>query len=140
MGETTASALTRLKKHPISAHVVVVEIGGNDILGSSSSAQFAKDLDGLLGFLATENRQIVMFELPLPPFCHEFGRVQRTFAAKHKVRLVPKRVLLSVLARNQSTLDTIHLTQEGHQCMSDCVWRLIKSAFTENNSARKAQD
>ncbi len=129
VGETAASALKRARSQAITAHVVIVEIGGNDILGSTTSAQFATDLDALLGFLATENRQIVMFELPLPPLCHEFGRVQRAVAAKHNVRLVPKRVFLSVIAGDASTLDTIHLTQEGHQLMAACVWGFIQSAF-----------
>ena len=140
MGETAASALKRLKSHSISAHVVVVEIGGNDILGSTTANQFASDLDELLGYLAAENRQIVMFELPLPPFCHEYGRLQRAVAAKHNVRLVPKRIFLSVIAGSDSTLDTIHLSQAGHQRMADCVWRLVNSAFSANSSASEAKD
>ena len=140
VGETAASALKRLKSHSISAHVVVVEIGGNDILGSTTANQFASDLDELLGYLAAENRQIVMFELPLPPFCHEYGRLQRAVAAKHNVRLVPKRIFLSVIAGSDSTLDTIHLSQAGHQRMADCVWRLVNSAFSANSSASEAKD
>lgn len=129
VGETAASALKRAKSNTITAPVVVVEIGGNDILGSTTSARFASDLDELLTYLVAPDRQIVMFELPLPPFCHEYGRVQRTVAAKHQVILVPKRVFLSVIAGNESTLDTIHLSQSGHQFMADCVWRLVESAF-----------
>lgn len=129
VGENAASALKRAKSHQITARVVVVEIGGNDILGSTSSAQFASDLDALLASLVAADRQIVMLELPLPPFYHEFGRVQRAVAAKHNVILIPKRVFLSVIAGSDSTLDTIHLSQSGHQFMADCVWRLVKSAF-----------
>ncbi len=73
-----------------------------------------------------------MFELPLPPFCHEFGRIQRTVAAKHNVTLVPKRVFLSVIAGSGSTLDTIHLSQSGHQFMADAVWQLVEDAFQNN--------
>jgi acyl-CoA thioesterase I len=129
MGETAASALKRVETHAIDSSVVVVEIGGNDLLGSTTSTRFARDLDDLLAYLATPDRQILMFELPLPPFCHEYGRVQRSVAAKHNVKLVPKRVFLSVIAGSDSTLDTIHLSQSGHQFMADCVWRLVKSAF-----------
>lgn len=128
-GETAASALKRVKSQPITAPVVIVEIGGNDLLGSTTAAQFADDLDALLSHLAAPNRQVVMFELPLPPFCHEYGRVQRTFAARHNVILVPKRVLLSILAGSDSTVDTIHLTQVGHHAMADCVWHLVRSAY-----------
>ena len=129
MGETAASALKRAESHSIESSVVVVEIGGNDILGTTTTSQFACDLEALLDHLAAPNRQVIMFELPLPPFCHEFGRVQRTIAANHNVTLVPKRVFLSVIAGSDSTLDTIHLSQAGHQFMADTVWRLVESAF-----------
>jgi len=129
MGDTAATALKRARDHQLESAVVVVEIGGNDVLGSTTSARFSHDLDALLTHLAAPERQIVMFELPLPPFYHEFGRVQRTVAKQHHVTLVPKRVFLSVVAESKSTLDTIHLTQSGHQRMADCVWQLVQSAF-----------
>jgi acyl-CoA thioesterase-1 len=82
IGETAASALKRAKSQSIESSVVVVEIGGNDILGSTTTAEFARDLEALLAFLESTDRQVIMFELPLPPFCHEFGRIQRTAAAR----------------------------------------------------------
>jgi acyl-CoA thioesterase I len=129
VGDTAASALKRARTHEIHASVVVVEIGGNDLLGSTPSARFARDLDLLLAHLASPDRQILMFELPLPPFYHEYGRIQRVMAKRHNVKLVPKRVFLSVLAGEDSTLDTIHLSQAGHQRMADCVWQLVRPAI-----------
>ena len=129
MGETAESALRSAKTQQIAAPVVVVEIGGNDLLGSTTAEEFADDLDALLAHLAAPDRQIVMFELPLPPFCNAYGRAQRAVAAKHKVKLIPKRVFLSVIADSGSTLDTIHLSQSGHRLMADRVWRLVESAF-----------
>ena len=135
MGETAASALKRAKSNQITASVVVVEIGGNDVLGFTSAGQFAQDLDALLSHLAVDGRQLLMFELPLPPLCHEYGRAQRQLAAKYNVRLIPKRVFLSVIAGGNATLDTIHLSQSGHQAMADCVWRLVRSAFNPNSAS-----
>jgi acyl-CoA thioesterase-1 len=137
VGETAASALRRVKKQPVAADVVVVEIGGNDLLGSTTAAEFDRDLNALLAELAAPDRQILMFELPLPPFYHEFGRVQRAAAAKHRVALVPKRVFLSILAGNGSTLDTIHLSAAGHERMADIVWGLTQSAFAGEQSGGK---
>jgi acyl-CoA thioesterase-1 len=129
IGETVSSALRRAMSKPITASVVLLEIGGNDILGTTTVAQFERDLDALLTFLTANDRQIVMFELPLPPFFHEYGRVQRRMAAKHRVGLIPKRLFLSVIADRQATLDTIHLSQSGHRRMADCVWRVVRFAF-----------
>ena len=128
-GETTASALKRARDQEIVAPIVILEIGGNDLLGSTTSAQFALDLDALLAYVEAPGRQLVLFELPLPPFNHEYGRIQRALARKYDVALIPKRVLLSVLAENGSTVDTIHLTQAGHERMAAHVWELVGSAF-----------
>jgi acyl-CoA thioesterase-1 len=108
---------------------VIVEIGGNDLLGSTTTTKFAADLEALLKHLQTADRQILMFELPLPPFFIEYGRIQRSLAARHNVALIPKRVLLSIIAGNGSTLDSIHLTQSGHQDMADSVWCVLQPAF-----------
>lgn len=129
MGETAASALKRAQPQPIEGSVVVVEIGGNDILGTTTPLQFANDLDALLAHVTAPERQVLMFELPLPPFYHEFGRIQRSSAATHGILLVPKRVFLSVIAGSDSTLDTIHLSQQGHERMAAAIWQLVGEAF-----------
>ncbi len=131
VGETASSALKRVQKNGIDASFVIVEIGGNDLLGSTRAPQFEADLDALLSHLKAEELEIVMFELPLLPFYHEFGRIQRSLSVRHDVRLIPKRVFLSILAEGNSTLDSIHLSQSGHQRMADLVWRISQSGVPE---------
>ena len=131
MGETATSALKRLRKQPANSQVVILEIGGNDLLGTTTPAQFDHALDALLSEVSSPGRQVMMFELPLPPFQFEYGRIQRSLARKYQVSLVPKRVFLSILAANDATLDTIHLSQEGHERMAACVWQLVQSAYPE---------
>lgn len=138
VGETAASARKRLEQRPIDAPVILVEIGGNDLLGATTSAQFARDLDALLTDICQNGRQVVMFELPLPPLCHRYGAVQRTVARRHGVLLVPKRAFLSVLARDQSTLDSIHLSQAGHRRMAELVWQLVESAYQCGQGASRS--
>ncbi|MEK6249486.1 MAG: SGNH/GDSL hydrolase family protein, partial [Planctomycetales bacterium] len=88
-GDTASLALERARTRDIKSAVVVVEIGGNDLLGSTTPAEFAHDLDALLSHLVASERQILMFELPLPPFCHSYGRIQRTAAVRYGVMLIP---------------------------------------------------
>lgn len=126
IGETAASALNRIRGVELAAPLVVIEIGGNDILGSTTTSQFAADLEALLAHLSQAPRQLVMFELPLPPFYHEYGRIQRELATRYNVFLVPKRFFLDVLAGDASTLDTVHLSQAGHQQMAETVWKIIE--------------
>ncbi|WP_339688349.1 hypothetical protein [Gimesia maris] len=73
----------------------------------------------------------LLLELPLPPFYHGFGRIQRRLAKKHDVKLVPKRVLLSILAGGDATLDSIHLSQIGQQKMADVVWGIVGAGYVK---------
>ena len=66
-----------------------------------------------------------MFELPLPPFYNAFGIIQRRLAKKHGVTLIPKRVLMRVLSGSNATLDSIHLTQHGHEMLAASVWEIL---------------
>lgn len=129
MGDTVALAIQRVEAKQIKADVVIVEIGGNDLLGSSSADEYGANLDKLLTRLQSRNRQILMFELPLPPFYHEYGRWQRTLAKRHNVRLIPKRILMSVLTESGSTLDSIHLTVSGHRRMAARVWGIVGEGY-----------
>ena len=126
VGETAGSALKRVQLQGVHHDWIIVEIGGNDILGSTSASEFEIDLDALLSELRRENRQVVMFELPLIPLYHRFGMIQRRLATRYQVALIPKRYFLSILADSDSTLDSIHLSQSGHQKMSDLVWQLSR--------------
>jgi acyl-CoA thioesterase-1 len=87
-GATTATALQRqVRLMPAEGGLVLIEIGGNDLLGETSSAAFERDLDALLSGVAgsagaspsqrataglpnSAARVVVMFELPLPPLCN----------------------------------------------------------------------
>lgn len=111
------------------AELVVLEIGGNDVLAGTPVPAFESGLDALLRRLAVARHMIVMLELPLPPFHEAYGRVQRRLARRHGAVLVPKRVLLGVLLARGSTLDTVHLGPAGHERMADQVWRTVRGAF-----------
>jgi acyl-CoA thioesterase I len=130
MGGTVASALRRLEKEPLGDGIVLLEIGGNDLLGPTRAVDFEDRLEALLIQVCRTGRTVLMFELPLPPLCNDFGLIQRRLAAKHGVRLIPRRILVSVLTASDATVDSIHLTQSGHQTMADTVWSLISGAYS----------
>lgn len=129
VGDTVAAARKRVAETQIDSQLVLLEIGGNDVLGSTTPVEFATSLDSLLTELVSPGRQLVMLELPLPPFYHGFGRIQRRLAKKHGVKLVPKRVFLSILAGGDATLDSVHLSQAGQQKMADVVWGIVGSGY-----------
>jgi acyl-CoA thioesterase-1 len=109
--------------------LVLIEIGGNDFFELIPPAQFAADLERLLTELERPNRQLVMLELPLPPFYNAYGRIQRDLAARHHVPLISKREFAEVIFTPDATLDTVHLSKSGHSLFADMVWRHTATIF-----------
>jgi hypothetical protein len=107
---------------------VLVEIGGNDVLGRTPAREFERDLRALLGDLCVPGRRVAMFELPLPPFHNAYGRIQRRYARQHGVVLIPKRCLADILADPRATVDGIHLSRVGHARMAALLASLMPEA------------
>ena len=105
--------------------VVVLQIGGNDLLAQREIARFESTLDELLGVVGRPSNTVILLELPLPPFNNAYGRVQRMLAARHGALLAPKRVLAGVLWQPDATTDGIHLSPTGHRLMAETMWSLI---------------
>lgn len=127
-GATAESALNQAAAIPDGPGLVMVEIGGNDLLGGASAAAFRRHLDALLGEIRRKGASIVLFELPLPPFQDDFGRVQRSLAREYGAVLVPKKVLASVFRLEGGTLDGIHLSPRGHEALARAVADRIASS------------
>ena len=66
-----------------------------------------------------------MLELPLPPLRNRFGEIQRRVASESGAILIPKRVFCRLLTGNRATLDSIHLSKQGHQRAARIVWDLV---------------
>jgi acyl-CoA thioesterase-1 len=132
-GETVGSALRRAPQSGVTTSLVILEIGGNDLLGPTTDVAFEQGLDALLLYArrgdVRGDRQIVMFELPLPPFRQQVGAIQRRLARKHNVHLIPKSILLDVIAGPDATVDGLHLSQNGHNRMAAAVWKVIGPAL-----------
>jgi acyl-CoA thioesterase-1 len=124
-GATVETAQQQVNKIPATGLTVIVEIGGNDLLGQCNASEFRKRLDSLLKFLRSQNHQIIMFELPLPPFHNEFGSAQRELAKEYKVTLIPKRFLTNIFVMKNGTLDGIHLSEKGHQVLADSFQKFL---------------
>lgn len=128
-GARVGSALRQVERLPTEAGFVLLEIGGNDLLGFGSASEFAAGLDKLLARICRPGRVVLMFELPLPPFHNDFGLAQRRLAARYGVLLIPKRIFASVITGGTATLDSIHLSPDGHALMADAVWRIVEPTF-----------
>jgi lysophospholipase L1-like esterase len=105
--------------------LILIEIGGNDLLSGTSAAEFGQGLDSLLSSLAAPGRTLVMFELPLLPHKTGYGKVQRRLSSKYGVLLIPKHFFTRVLSGADATSDGLHLSESGAGRMSALVeWTL----------------
>jgi acyl-CoA thioesterase-1 len=125
-GATIETALDQAAQIDTRDGVVIVEIGGNDLLGHTDRRTFYRQLDGLLRRLKQGNRRIIMFELPLFPFWNAFGEAQRALAKKHGVTLIPKRYLAGILGTRGATVDGLHLSQHGHNKLAGTVLEILR--------------
>ncbi len=120
-GARVRTALSNAKRVPEDTSLVILEIGGNDIFYNTDPATYAESLEEMLGMVCQPGRQVIMFELPLPPFYNRFGHAQRRLAKEYGVTLIPKRYLATVLGTPGATTDGLHLSNTGHALLADTV-------------------
>lgn len=107
---------------------VLISIGGNDMLGRTTSTDFENELDQLLEVARgdpAQPRTVLMQELPLIPGAWSFGAIQRRLAARHGVLLIPKRLLAGVVLTEEYVVDGLHLSAAGHERMAELLVRWV---------------
>ncbi len=124
-GATLASGASQAGRIPSSASLVIVELGGNDLLSGARREPFAADLGRLLRAVVAPGREVLMFELPLLPLQNRYGRIQRQAAGEFGVRLIARRVLAGAVTLPGNTSDGLHLSPTGHLWLADRVARWL---------------
>jgi len=124
-GATAQSATKQAAGITETNSIIVVEIGGNDLLSGTEASVFRKQLDSLISLLRTGQHQVLMLELPLIPFKNAFGVAQRDLAAQYGVALLPKRFFTEVLGLKGGTLDGVHLSQVGHNALAAIIAKVL---------------
>jgi hypothetical protein len=127
-GATTAAARAQADQLGDQDGVVVVAIGGNDMIGGNPVADFRRDLDHILSVATAHGRPVIMLELPLLPWWIRYGYVQRHLAARYGVHLIPKRHFAAVLAQRGNTTDGLHLSARGHEALAQIIWPYVSPA------------
>jgi acyl-CoA thioesterase-1 len=105
--------------------LVILEIGGNDLLGGTSIPKYRQDLEKMLTLVCRPNRRVVMIELPLPPLFNRFGMVQRALAKSHGVTLIPKQTLAGIISTPGATVDGLHLSNTGHIMLAQSLFAML---------------
>jgi acyl-CoA thioesterase-1 len=120
-GATVKSAAQQLAALDGRGDVLLIEIGGIDVLEQTSVRSFSHDLDKVLLSSQERYRRIFMVEIPLPPLGNRYGVVQRRLAQEYGVCLIPKHEFIAVLARAGGTVDGVHLSSAGQFRLADLM-------------------
>ena len=112
---------------PVAAEsgIVLIEVGGNDVIGRTDPRRFGADLEALARVVRGGGRPLVMFELPRFPLDDGFGLQQRRVAKAYHIDLIPRRLFTAVLAGPGATTDGIHLSNAGQERLADLIWRIV---------------
>jgi acyl-CoA thioesterase-1 len=113
-GAKVESALDNARRINQNDALVILEIGGNDLLSGTSIPKFRQDLEKMLALACGPHRIVAMVELPLPPFYNRYGMVQRALARERGVILIPKRFMADVMSTPGATVDGLHFSNAGH--------------------------
>ncbi len=124
-GATVGSILPQAGKIEDDNAIVLLEIGGNDLLSLTPQPVFEQNLRSLLQKVVRPNKSVLMFELPLAPWHIGYGRTQRRLAAEFGVTLIPKSFLANVFGAKGATVDLAHLSPEGHKIMAEKIGFLL---------------
>lgn len=133
-GETSSAGLNRLDwvlKQKVD--IFVLELGANDGLRGIKLEETKRNLQGIIDKVKAENPQvkIVLAGMEMPPsmgkeYTMEFRQMYKDLASENKVYFIP--FLLEGVG-GEPTLnlpDGIHPTAEGHQLLSENVWKVLK--------------
>ena len=105
--------------------LVILEIGGNDLLSGTSIPKFREDLEKMMALACGPHRIVAMVELPLPPFYDRYGMVQRALAKEHGVILIPKRFIADVMSTPGATVDGLHFSNTGHILFARALFGML---------------
>lgn len=111
----------QLPRASVDGCVVVILLGGNDMLGRGSAEEFGGELEALVQAVRERGGRPFMVEFPVLPARGGFGHAMRAVATKHDVPLLHRRFLAAVLQTPDATVDGLHLSESGHRDMARTV-------------------
>jgi len=127
-GARLGTSKRNAERPELAGSLAIVEVSGNDVLFGTDPADFRTDLEELLEGVSQKAKHVVLIETPLPPFCNQYGSIQRRLAKTYGATVVPKRYLARVLGTPGATVDGLHLSSKGHELLANALATILKPA------------
>jgi lysophospholipase L1-like esterase len=121
-GDTTGSALTRLDSAVLSRNprIVIVVLGGNDVLRRVPHEETFANLDAIVGRIRGRGAAVILVGLSVGVFTDAYGNGFESLARRTSSGLVPD-VLAGILGHPDLMADHIHPNDRGYRMMADRI-------------------
>ncbi len=133
-GDTTSGALARLEKDVLSRdpQIVIVFLGGNDVLQSVPFEQTFSNVDEIIRRIQARGALVVLVEVKPPGVERRFGREFRRLARARGAVLVPE-VLRGIFLNPQMMSDHIHFNDAGYAVVAERIYAAMKPYLDESH-------
>ena len=121
-GDTTGSALGRLDSAVLSRNprIVIVVLGGNDLLRRIPREETFANLDAIVGRIRARGAAVILVGLSAGVFVDAYGNGYEEVARRTASGLVPD-VLAGILGNPDLMSDQIHPNDRGYSLMADRI-------------------
>ena len=121
-GDTTGSALARLDSAVLSRNprIVIVVLGGNDVLRRIPHEETFANLDAIVGRIRGRGAAVILVGLSVGVFTDAYGNGYEDLARRTSSGLVPD-VLAGILGHPDLMADHIHPNDRGYRMMADRI-------------------
>lgn len=136
-GETATEALRRLESDVLRLDpaVVLVCLGGNDLLQRKNVDSTFAALDEITGRLVDSGAMVVLIGVEGPPLLTEdFGSRYKELARRHGLIYVPD-ILDGILGRGELMSDNVHPNAAGYTRMADRIAEEMRPYLGEPEGA-----
>jgi len=129
-GNTSADGLARINQVPVDASIVILSLGGNDILKRVPATETEANLKKLINQFTKNGSVVVLLDVRGPIGSGEYRDVYQSVAESNSnVVLVPN-VLRGILTNTNLMSDLIHPNDAGYAIMAD---RISEAILTNTN-------
>jgi acyl-CoA thioesterase I len=126
-GDTTGSALTRLDSAVLSRNprIVIVLLGGNDVLRRVPHQETFANLDAIVGRIRGRGAAVILVGLSVGVFTDVYGNGYENLARRTSSGLVPD-VLSGILGHPELMADHIHPNDRGYRMIADRIEPVLR--------------
>ena len=131
-GDRTADALERLESVlEAKPEIVVLALGGNDFLKSTSLLRVEENLKLIIEPLLAQDIEVVLIGVVAPPFkgfayTREVKKMYQGLADDYNLAFVPNILKGLILDQRYMQPDNVHPTPAGYVLIADSVWEVLQ--------------